>query len=273
MHSYAEIINALRREAKSRPDLKDTISLYVDLLTEQAAVRVAPRIIGLTQTDVALCLQEGRHLLSADALKAHGRAVTRLCFQTVLTTARHRRDLMEPLARIQAWLTDRSSTAETILGEYLQQGRVAAGEEAGLDRGLLAFVLNNGVRPFLRAHAEVLESLIDGRLWYRGFCPACGGEPDFAALERTSGARRLLCSRCDMEWPYYRVACPFCGSDEHIAYYPRATQYRLYVCEICKRYLKSVDLREVAEDRLLPVERILTVGMDVVAREAGWGAP
>jgi FdhE protein len=97
--------------------------------------------------------------------------------------------------------------------------------------------------------------------------------PDIATRERDSGQRRLLCSRCDSEWAYLRIACLFCGNEDpsQIAYYPSDDKvYRLSVCERCHRYLKTVDLRETAGEKLLPAERILTVGMDVAAEKAGY---
>ena len=75
-----------------------------------------------------------------------------------------------------------------------------------------------------------------------------------------------------MEWPFYRTACPFCAEDERIFYYARQAPYRVYVCEACRRYLKTVDLREVEGQRVLPVERILTIEADVEARAAGWAS-
>ena len=46
--------------------------------------------------------------------------------------------------------------------------------------------------------------------------------------------------------------------------------YRLNVCESCRRYIKTIDLREAAGERLLEAERVLTVGMDLAAHEAGY---
>ncbi len=155
--------------------------------------------------------------------------------------------------------------------EYLREGRVQQGEEAGLDNNLLAFILNNALRPFLRAQAEALAPEFNDDEWYRGYCPVCGGEPDFAALEKESGARRLLCSRCDTEWHYRRIGCPFCGEEADVAYYPSDDNvYRLYVCDACRGYLKTVDQRQLAEPRPLPVERILTIPMDIAAQDAGY---
>ena len=118
---------------------------------------------------------------------------------------------------------------------------------SGIDGGLLAFVMHNALHPFLRAQAESLGRFVDASSWYRGYCPICGGEPDMAALEKSGGRRRLLCSRCDAEWAYRRLGCPFCGNDEpkELAFFPSDDKvYRLAVCERCRRYLKTVDLRE-----------------------------
>jgi hypothetical protein len=42
-----------------------------------------------------------------------------------------------------------------------------------------------------------------------------------------------------------------------------------YVCEEGRTYLKTVDRRETWPQHPLPVERILTVGMDVAAAQQG----
>ena len=46
--------------------------------------------------------------------------------------------------------------------------------------------------------------------------------------------------------------------------------YRLYLCGNCKRYLKVLDGRQISFEPLLPLQRIITVGMDVSAREEGY---
>ena len=68
------------------------------------------------------------------------------------------------------------------------------------------------------------------------------------------------------------MQCPFCGNAEHskLAYYPSQDGvYRLYICKACHRYLKTIDLRQ-AEGHVLAVEPILTVGMDLSARDEGY---
>ena len=77
----------------------------------------------------------------------------------------------------------------------------------------------------------------------------------------------------NFEWSFRRVGCPFCDNSDHktLAYYPAAdSPHRLYVCEKCNRYLKVVDLRQASMDTALPAQRVLTVGLDIAAREKGY---
>jgi hypothetical protein len=139
--------------------------------------------------------------------------------------------------------------------------------EAGLD----ALAVGFAVCAYLQAAADRLLPEVDISEWQRGACPVCGGQPDFAWLSREDGSRRLFCPRCHAIWPYKRVTCPFCERDERVAYYPSADEvYRLYVCRDCGRYLKAIDLRRTDREVLPPVERVLTIGLDLAARQDGF---
>jgi formate dehydrogenase maturation protein FdhE len=272
---YTEILQELHSQADKRAELADTIQLHCELLEAQAQAQVSPGRPALSGEEASARLQQGYPLLAPEHLVADGRTLAGLFDQIGRIVAERRPELAEALARIRGWLNERRQQIEAVAVDYLREGRVREGEEAGLDGNLLAFTFINALRPFLRAQAQALAPWVDDSVWYRGCCPICGGEPDVAALERESGRRRLLCSRCDSEWAFRRVGCPFCGNDDphQLAYYPSGDQvYRLNVCEQCRRYLKTIDLRQVAGERLLAAERVLTAAMDVAALEAGYGA-
>jgi FdhE protein len=273
MIDYQEIAKALRQGAEERPELADTINLYCALLEIQERAQVSPHQPPLTSAEVHARLEQGRPLISPDELDADPASLAELCARIAFTIAEHRRDQVKPLAQIHAWLHERRDQIRTIAVEYLRSGQTPNGDRAGINRGLLAFVLSSGLRPFLRARAQDLAPLVDDASWYRGYCPVCGGEPDMAALGKGSGRRRLLCSRCDSEWTFRRLGCPFCGNDEpgQLAHYPSDDHiYRLSVCERCRRYLKTIDLRAAAAEHPLAAERILSAGMDVAAERAGY---
>jgi len=146
-------------------------------------------------------------------------------------------------------------------------------KDSGVNEVLLEHIIQATLRPFLIKHCQALISLVDQERWRRGYCPVCGGNPDFAFLDEERGARWLLCSRCDAEWLFQRLECPGCGTQDQndLAYFTDDKGlYRLYVCERCKRYLKAIDRREAKSEVLLPLERWYTVDMDRQARERGY---
>jgi FdhE protein len=150
---------------------------------------------------------------------------------------------------------------------------VRAQEEPGVPGAgsLTAQAVAFALAASLRRAAEVILPQLDLSTWHKGYCPICGGSPNLALLDAKSGARQLVCSRCDAMWSHARIGCPFCRSKEKQSYYiSEDSLYRLYVCPDCTRYLKTVDLREVYREVNPLVERLLTVGMDLAAGKQGF---
>ncbi len=137
----------------------------------------------------------------------------------------------------------------------------------------LELVIGATLSPFLIRYCEALIGVVDQEQWRRGYCPICGGNPDFASLDKERGARWLLCSRCDAEWLFQRLECPYCGTQDQgaLAYFTdEKGLYRLYVCERCQHYLKAIDLRHADYEVLLPLERFLTLDIDIQAHKDGY---
>jgi len=135
-----------------------------------------------------------------------------------------------------------------------------------------ALAVGFALAPYLQRAAEAILPTLDLSLWVQGYCPICGGRPNFSLFEPERGARQLMCSRCNCLWMYSRVGCPFCKSKEKQSYYPSEDGvYRLYVCPSCHRYLKTMDLREMARPVFPAVERLVTIGMDLAAQQQGYG--
>jgi FdhE protein len=160
--------------------------------------------------------------------------------------------------------TWKTLTAPGAATEGNRDARRSEGQAAVLS---VAFAL----APYLLRAGETILPRLDLSLWTREYCPVCGGWPNLALLEAKHGARLLVCSRCTSTWPYSRVGCPFCMSKAKQTYYRSEDGvYRLYVCPDCHHYLKTVDLREVHRPVYPMVERLLTVGMDLAARQEGF---
>ncbi len=138
---------------------------------------------------------------------------------------------------------------------------------------LWELVIHATVSPLLASYLEASRKLVDQELWRRGYCPICGGNPDFAFLDKERGARWLLCSRCDTEWLFQRLECPHCSAKNQntLAYFTDDKGlYRLYICEQCHTYLKAIDLRQTDDEVLLPLERFLTFDLDSQAQKNGY---
>ena len=142
-----------------------------------------------------------------------------------------------------------------------------------INENLWGAILQYSLKPFLTSHMQKMYDLIDQNRWRRGYCPICAGSPDFAFLDTETGARWLVCHRCDAEWLFQRLECPYCGTKEQnaLAYLTDDKDlYRLYVCEKCHRYLKAIDLRQAKSGVLLPLERLYTLDLDKQARDKGY---
>ena len=139
---------------------------------------------------------------------------------------------------------------------------------------LLEDIIRATLKPFLTGYAKALLNCVNQERWRRGYCPICGGNPDFSFLDKERGARWLLCSRCDTEWLFQRLECPYCSNRDQneITYFAGDDGlYRLYVCERCKRYLKTIDLRQAKEEVMMPLERLFTLSIDAQAWQYGYG--
>jgi len=267
----AELLSVLKQEREERPDLAKTLDLHIALIAARA--EVAPGVSPEWFERARARLVRGEPALSLDDLEVDWERVARHAETVCQIAGSHEREHSEALAQIASRLTRAAEDADAIqaLTARCLTDRSA---DRNPDHGLLAFVLNQALHPFLQSYAAAAAPLLKEIRWDHRLCPVCGCPPDFAALEDEVGERRLLCSLCDAEWQYRRVGCPFCGNEDSrsLGYFPTDKgPYRLYVCERCKGYLKTVDFRETWLRRPLPVERILTVGLDVSAAGLGYG--
>lgn len=174
---------------------------------------------------------------------------------------------------LNKFLSDTALSQEAARVWYEGSSLQPLAKQHTISGNMLTLLVATAMKPFLSAYAEVLLPEIKQEFWRRRYCPICGGRPDFAYLDKERGARWLLCSRCDAEWLFQRLECPGCGSQDQksLAYYTDDKGLsRLYVCEECKGYLKAIDLRQTEEEILLPLERLLSLELDVQAQRQGY---
>jgi FdhE protein len=269
------IIQQLTEVAEEYPDLADYYTFHRSLLGLQ----------GEAKAEIAATLE----LADEEALKARTRQGLPLLSFAQLPIERER------FARLAAALAGVLAEQDPTLGDQplpedaaawiaLAEKRFADGqvgpveveqedekEETGLTLAEMAADL--ALQPYLQWATDQMMPHVEQSRWKRDYCPICGGPPDLAVLGEDAGARYLICSRCHSEWFFRRLGCAFCNNTDYskLFYYLGDDEmYRLYVCEVCRRYLKTVDLRKAKRRVLLEVERIASVAMDVAAQQEGY---
>jgi LSD1 subclass zinc finger protein len=270
-----EVLRALSRAIEQHEDLAELLEFYYDLYEVQfdAKTRVPPVDVR-DELATRWRLEGGIPQLTFKQL-----GLEPVPFQELVA------EILDVLLRHNpGWRLDRENMDSEMLVRAAQQAfetwdtltalEAGTGEEwatTGTESVPYSLAVSFALAPYLQRAAEVILPQLNVSLWSGQHCLVCGGSPNFALLESTRGARQLMCSRCNAIWNYRRVGCPFCGSGEKQTYYPSPDGvYRLYVCPVCNRYLKTMDLREVSRPVYPVVERLLTIGMDLAARQQGF---
>jgi len=259
------ISEALTEAARREPDLAPYYELHRTLLElqEKAKDEIVATLEMADEEALQERLLQGLSLISFAQLPLEAKRFARLA-----------QAIAQVLTDYEVDVGDRTmpDDAEWVsLAQQRFEEEQASGEQS--ETALAQMAVDLALKPYLEWAAEQVLPYVDQQRWKRGYCPVCGGAPDFATLEAEVGARYLLCSRCNSQWLYRRLGCPFCGTADHtkLVYYPSEDGvYRLYVCQECRRYLKTIDLRQVGCTVLLPVERVTTVAMDAAAMQEGY---
>jgi len=155
-----------------------------------------------------------------------------------------------------------------------QQGIHDLSTELSMDESILIFFLYHSTWPSIARHVDLMmDSIHAAKNWDQGYCPVCGGQPSLAFLTE-NGARILVCEFCRHQWPFKRILCPSCGTTDakSISYFfsEEEKTYRVYTCDACKKYIKTVDTRQLTRPFYPPLESIVTVHLDLQARQMGY---
>jgi len=226
------------------------------LKTQRTAGRPIVRFsdIPLEWTDFRLTLRQ-----TADILRRHD-ALEAAEHAAIVALGRDGHAL-EPL--VTRWYTATSGVEGSDSRERLPAGSPAALEQ----------VLVLALRPFLARCAEALGQRAEiVSEWHHGHCPFCGWEPDFAVITPNAD-RRLICGRCNAQWPFAPLTCPFCSNDDRAlvtSFATRDGRYRVYACDVCRRYLKAYDGRKASRPVMVSVDSIATLPLDAAAMQRGY---
>jgi len=270
-----KILEKLSKWQQSEGSLPEFVEFYRRLLHIQtdakAHLSVAPP--RFTEAEVSERMIHGVPLLEWQALALDWSALQGLFQEVAALAGEYYKAESGEFENLKEIISDTSFLQEVTRVWYEGGSLLPLATSRSLSGGALAAVVHSAVKPFLTTYSEEIITLVDQERWRRGYCPICGGKPDFASLDKERGARWLLCSRCDAQWLFQRLQCPYCDTQDQnaLAYFTGDDGlYRLYICQQCKSYLKTIDLRQTEEEILLPLERVLTLDMDRQGREMGY---
>ncbi len=147
-------------------------------------------------------------------------------------------------------------------------------QELGMDKKILIFFLYHSIWPSLARQVRYLQAHDRiNPMWSSPSCPVCGSSPNLAYFSET-GKRHLVCGFCRYEWSVQRILCPYCENDdpESISYIysEQEKAYRIYTCTQCKRYIKTVDKRQLSRKFYAPLESLVTLHLDLQAESMGF---
>ncbi|MCP3900598.1 MAG: formate dehydrogenase accessory protein FdhE [Desulfobacteraceae bacterium] len=139
------------------------------------------------------------------------------------------------------------------------------------------FILYNSLKPSIVKSSKIIAYDLKktDQAGHRR-CTVCGSSPALSLFSMENGSRSLVCSFCWHEWEAARISCPFCNNNESetLGYVALDTEkgIRADYCDKCKKYIKTIDLREYRKEIYLPLELIASIPFDMKMNEEGFKA-
>ena len=268
----------LRQLKTDQPELADAVDMQIALVEAQRRIQARVPLPRLQPTAEWLTSQReaGRPAVRFEDIPLDWSDFRLLLRQTADVLARFQTIDRADHEQIVALTRDGHRLEPLVINWYLatskvdpsqQPPRLPADAPEAVEQALLL-----AIRPFLLRCAESLLQRPEFVEWHHRTCPICGWEPDFAVVLAT-GERKLVCGRCVAQWTCGSHTCPYCGNDERTrvtSFATRDGRYRVYACDVCRRYLKALDGRNVPRPLLIAVDSIATLPLDAAAMSKGY---
>jgi FdhE protein len=264
---------------EAHPNYRGILEFFEKLLLEQLKTmgKLKYRPPEISEDRARIRAREGFPMLSKGDFPIDPRLAGRL-FRSICRIAKGENEkLKAEVGKIERALRGKKIDLETCLVKAVEGNRDYLSRiavEMGIDQGVMNFLLHTTIKPFVEAFASHLRDMVDEDVWDKGYCPVCGSQPLMGELKGEEGKRTWTCSFCESQWRGKRLMCPFCENTDHKTlryfYTEKEKAYRIDVCDKCKRYIKTVDARQLSDEIFLPVEDLATLHLDILAAEKGF---
>lgn len=274
------IIKRIRLIEKYRPGYREILDFFKVIIREQYKIMPLIKLqpVEIDDEKAKALMREGFPLIDKKDIKLD--VDTAITLFKKLCKALQRKD--SAIAFESKKISQSVRKKEIDLNELLT--RVYEGDKGYVDfiankntlhSWLLTFLAESSINPIFVAYADKLKRYVEQESWWRRYCPICGSQPERGELGIDVGERFLECSLCSFKWRFRRVVCPFCGNEDHkkLRYFNTEADgkaYRVDVCDECKKYIKTIDLREIGGEVDLIVEDIGTLHLDLIAEKEGY---
>jgi len=273
-----QIKKAVRDIKALRPAYEGILAFYEKLFLAQEATKKHMRLqpIEIPEDLLAVKRKEKFPLIARKDFRVDIKASEALLREICRLAGEANEVLTHAGVKLMDALDRGTVDAPTLLSKTLSEDDIYFDETAknlGIDKEVLLFMAHGSIRPSLSLCAEQLATYIDkDTLWEKGYCPVCGSPPAISIL-RGEGERFLFCSFCDHGWLSQRIYCPFCENKDqktlHYFFSEEEEEYRVDVCDKCKRYIKTVDTREIKRPVYPFLEQVTTLHLDIIAQNQG----
>lgn len=271
----------VERVVKAMPEYEKILGMYKEMLIaeHEAKSSIAAVEVDMDAKRAAVCIQAGKTLLGEIDAKFDAEAARALFDKLKEIAGRHGEEFAKESEKIDEAAKLGELDIAAVLEEAFAGGSVRSvkkkARELELDAEFLAYLVFSSVRANLEAYAEKLRPMIDEDDWERKHCPVCGRLPFMSSLEGEGGKRVLCCPGCSAAWRYPRIKCVNCANQDHeklrLLFPEDGSRERCAeVCDKCKRYLKMIDVRKLAQAPVMQLVDAATLHIDVLAQREGY---
>ena len=145
-----------------------------------------------------------------------------------------------------------------------------AAKESNVKAELLLYLVSALIQPCLEEIARKIDSQFHDK-WWQGSCPVCGRIS--AVAKNRQGKRFLVCTYCGTEYLFDNFFCVHCGNKDPYTLKFIAVEtnpeFKIDFCTKCNHYIKVLEETKLKDPIPKGLEDILTLNLDLLAKNAG----
>ncbi|MCK5158673.1 MAG: formate dehydrogenase accessory protein FdhE [Candidatus Heimdallarchaeota archaeon] len=145
-----------------------------------------------------------------------------------------------------------------------------AAKETDVKAEILLYMVSALIQPCLEEIARKIDSQFHDK-WWQGSCPVCGR---ISAVAKNRGKKRfLVCTYCGTEYLFDNFFCVHCGNKDPYTLkfieVEAKPAFKIDFCTKCNHYIKVLEETKMKDPIPKGLEDILTLNLDLVAKDAG----